>query len=159
MDIKGRITQVEFAPNNFFCVRGMVNSTFNKCRTWGEDAGDGFTIAWYWYASTMPPELLVAFNTMIGIIDTELQSRGILPKKWPGVLDNANDDADIFKFKIKKYSLKNPAWASAKDQEHVISITASSEWFTDDKDLEKDVRIRLKEDDLQTLFTALENNL
>jgi len=75
------------------------------------------------------------------------------------MLDGTDPDADIFKFKIKKYCIMNPVWLSAKDQDHVISVTASSKWFTDDKDLEKDIRIRLKEDDLHPLFKALEENL
>lgn len=159
MEIKGRITQVEFEPGNYFRIKGMVNSTFNESRMWGEDAGDGFTINWFWFDSSMPEEVLEAFTKIIAVIDTELQFRGILPKKWPGMLDDTDHDADIFKFEIKKYSIMNPVWLSAKDQEHVISVSASSKWFTDDKDLKKDIRIRLNEDDLSALFIALENNL
>lgn len=159
MKIHGRITQVEFEPNNYFRVRGMVNSDFNDSRMWGEDSGDGFNISWFWFDSSMPPEVLEAFKKMIAVIEGELQWRGILPKKWPGMLDDSDDDADIFKFKVKKYSLANPVWLSAKEQEHVISVTASSKYFTDGKDLEKDISIRLKDEDLKSLFTVLENNL
>ena len=159
MDIKGRITQVEFEPGNYFRIRGTVNTTFNDSRMWGRDAGDGFTINWFWFDSTMPPEVLEAFKKIMAVINIELQWRGILPKKWPGLLDDTEQDADIFKFEIKKYSIMNPVWLSAKDQEHVISVTASSKWFSDGEELEKDIRIRLKEDDLHPLFTALENNL
>ena len=159
MQIKGRITRVDFEPSNYFQVRGMVNSAFNESRMWGNDAGDGFTIGWYWFDSSMPAPVLEAFTKVIAVVDAELQWRGILPKKWPGVLDDTASDADIFKFNIKKYSIMNPAWLSAKDQSHVISVTASSKWFTDDKDLEKDIRIRLNEDALRPLFTALEENL
>lgn len=158
MEIKGRITEVEFRPRDFFRCRGMVNSTFNESRMWGEDAGDGFTIGWFWFDS-MPPALLEAFNNIIIVIDTQLQWQGILPKKWPGVLDDTDQDADIFKFEIKRYRIMNPVWLSAKDQDHVISVTASSKWFTDNKALEKDIRIRLSEDDLRPLFKALEENL
>ena len=158
MEIKGRITEVEFKPGDFFQVRGMVNSTFNESRMHGSYVSDGFKIGWFWYDS-MPAELLVAFKNIIIVIDTQLQWQGILPKKWPGVLDNTDQDADIFKFEIKKYKIMNPVWLSAKDQDHVISVSASSKWFTDDKDLEKDIRIRLSEDDLRPLFAALEENL
>ena len=158
MEIKGRITQVEFKPDDYFRVKGMVNSAFNDSRMWGTDANDGFTIGWFWYSS-MPAPLQEAFTKIIAVIDAELQRRGILPKKWPGILDDTNKDIDIFQFEIKKYKIMNPVWISTKDQDHIISVTASSKWFTDDKDLEKDIRIRLNEDDLGALFKALEENL
>ena len=158
MEIKGRITEVEFKPNDFFRCRGMVNSSFNESRMYGAEASDGFAIGWYWYSS-MPAPLQEAFAKIIAVIDAELQWRGILPKKWPGVLDDSDQDADIFKFDIVKYRIVNPVWVSEKDQEHIISVTASSKWFTDDKILEKNIRISLKEDDLRSLFKALEENL
>ena len=159
MDIQGRITEVEFEPGNYFRVRGMVNSKFNESRMFGMKSGDGFTMNWYWFESSMPPEVFEAFNKIIGVIDAELQWMGILPKKWPGLLDNTDQDAEVFKFDIKKYKLSNTVWLSAKEQKHIVSVTASSKWFTNDKDLERDIPIRLKEEDLIPLFQALENNL
>jgi hypothetical protein len=158
MEIRGRITEVEFKPRDYFKCRGMVNSSFNESRMWGEATDDGFTIGWFWYDS-MPPAILEAFTNIIQVIDTELQFKGIMPKKWPGALDDTRNDTDIFQFEIKKYHIMNPAWISAKEKDHIISVTASSKWFTDDKVLEKDIRIELKEDDLSALFTVLENNL
>ena len=159
MDLKGRIIQVEFEPNNYFRIQGWVNSKFNESRVCGEGTNE-FSQMWSWFDSSMPPEIFRVYKMIMGKAEEDLQQRGIMPKKWPGVLDEHDGSADIFQFKIKTYRFSNPRWLSAKELGHSVTVTASSKWFTDNQDIEKDVILqRIPGDDLDELFTTLDKNL
>lgn len=160
MDVHARIVQLKFEPHSYFEVSGMLNSTHNENRCHGGGTlSDAFTMRWFWFDSSTPPEIIKVFKKVIAAVDEDLQQKGVIPKRWPGVLHDPDSSADVFEFTPLEYCFSNPRWLSSKERDDTVTVTASSKWFTDGTGIEKRISLHLDEAVLTELFSVLDKNL